>query len=174
MSEPEKLTQVILNIRADGDLSQAEADALLHELEAQVSKQMAGSVEIISKQSPEESQSKGEPLMTLAIVVIQYVVPKLIDIIFDMIKERRNSQVRAFAKVGGEQITLDSRTDLVEFQEIQNRVQAANTGDEVPERRFALLIGSTSYQDTRLNQLASPEVDIQALEDILRDPSIGG
>ncbi len=174
MSEPEKLIQVILNIRADGDLSQAEADALLHELEARVGKQMAGSVEIISKQSPEESQSKGEPLMTLAIVVIQYVVPKLIDIVFEMIKERRNSQVRAFAKVGGEQITLDSRTDLAELQEIQNRVQAANTGDEVPERRFALLIGTTSYQDTRLNQLASPEVDVQALEDILRDPSIGG
>ena len=174
MSEPEKLVQVILNIGADGDLSQAEADALLYELEARVGEQMAGSVEIISKQSPEESQSKGEPLMTLAIVVIQYVVPKLIDIVFDMIKERRNSQVRAFAKVGGEQITLDSRTDLTELQEIQDRVQAANTGDEVPERRFALLVGTTSYQDTRLNQLASPEVDVQGLADVLRDASIGG
>ena len=174
MSEPEKLVQVILNIGADGDLSQAEADALLHELEARVGEQMAGSVEIISKQSPAESQSKGEPLMTLAIVVIQYVVPKLIDIVFDMIKERRNSQVRAFAKVGGEQITLNSRTDVTELQEIQERVQAANTGDEVPERRFALLVGTTSYQDTRLNKLDSPEVDVQGLADVLRDTGIGG
>jgi Caspase domain len=174
MSEPEKLVQVILNIGAEGDLSQAEADALLKELEAQVGQQMAGSVEIINKKSPEESQSKGEPLMTLAIVLIQYAVPKLIELVFEVVKERRNSKVRALAKVGNEQVTIDSRTGPVELQAIQERVKATTSGDETPERRFALLIGTTSYQDSRLNQLASPEVDVQALADVLKDPSIGG
>jgi hypothetical protein len=112
--------------------------------------------------------------MTLAIVVIRYAVPKLIDMLVKVIKERRNNQVRAFAKVGREQITLDSRTDLPQLQEIQQRVEAAHASDETPDRRFALLIGTTNFQDTRLNQLASPEVDVQALADVLRDPNIGG
>jgi uncharacterized caspase-like protein len=35
-------------------------------------------------------------------------------------------------------------------------------------------VGTTNYQDARLNQLASPAVDVQALADVLKDPNIGG
>jgi uncharacterized caspase-like protein len=175
MSEPEKLVQVILNLGADVQLSQAEADALLKELETQVSQQMAGSsVEIINKNSPEESLSKGEPLVTLAVVIIRYAVPKLLDLLLKMIKEHRNNRLQVFAKVGAEQITIDSRTDPTELQEIQERVQATDEGEEAHERRFALLIGMTTYQDSRLNQLVSPEMDIRTLADTLKDPAIGG
>jgi hypothetical protein len=173
MAEPEKLVQVILNIGTEGDLSQAEVDELLKELEARVGQQVAGSVEIM--RSPEESQSKDPfTITTLAIAVIQHAVPKLIDLVFDIIKERRNRQVQVFAKVGNEQITIDNRTNPAELQAIQERVKAAGSGDEMPERRFALLVGTTSYQDSRLNQLASPAVDVQALADVLKDPNIGG
>jgi len=173
MSESEKYVQIILNIGADGRLSQAEADALFAELETQVGGKMAGSVDIISKKSTDESLTKGEPVITLAVVVLQYVVPKLIEVVYDMVKEHRGSQVKAFAKVGGEQITIDSHTEPADFQVIQDRVQAANASQEVHDRRYALLIGTTSYQDSRLNKLASPEVDIRALADTLRDPTIG-
>jgi len=69
---------------------------------------------------------------------------------------------------------MDSRTDVAELQEMQERVGDANAGENVPERRFALLIGTTTYQDSRLNQLVSPEMDIRAFADTLRDPMIGG
>ena len=174
MIEPEKHVQIILNIGSDGNLSQAESDALLARLEAKVTEQVAGSVDIISKKAPEDRASKSEPIMMLVVAVLQHVIPKLIEVVYDMIKENRKNQVKAFAKVGGEQVVINSQTTPAEIHDIQNRIETTQTNEAAHERKYALLIGATSYQDSRLNQLASPEVDVQDLADLLRDPNVGG
>ncbi len=40
--------------------------------------------------------------------------------------------------------------------------------------KLALLIANGVYDDTTLSQLVTPEVDIDALAMVLRDPEIGG
>lgn len=41
-------------------------------------------------------------------------------------------------------------------------------------RRLALVIGNTEYQDQRLARLVSPQADVRALADVLRAADIGG
>lgn len=41
-------------------------------------------------------------------------------------------------------------------------------------QKFALIIGNSEYDDKILNKLKSPEADVRALAEILRDPAIGG
>ncbi len=45
----------------------------------------------------------------------------------------------------------------------------------MPEgRKYALLIGNSSFADHRLSRLLAPNEDVRALRDLLRDPDIGG
>ena len=41
-------------------------------------------------------------------------------------------------------------------------------------RRFALIIGNSSYVDKNLSRLATPDADVERLVSVLRDPEIGG
>ena len=41
-------------------------------------------------------------------------------------------------------------------------------------RKYALVIGNSSYDDPALARLKTPEADVQSLADALRDPAIGG
>ncbi len=40
-------------------------------------------------------------------------------------------------------------------------------------RKFALIIGNSAYEDAKLSQLRTPDVDSNALAAVLRDPEIG-
>ena len=41
-------------------------------------------------------------------------------------------------------------------------------------RKLALIIGNSKYEDTRLARLVMPDVDVEAMKEVLQDPQIGG
>ena len=41
-------------------------------------------------------------------------------------------------------------------------------------RKFALIIGNSEYEDTKLARLVTPGADVSALAKVLRAPEIGG
>jgi Caspase domain/SIR2-like domain len=50
----------------------------------------------------------------------------------------------------------------------------SGSGSEMSEKRFALVVATSEYDDPEFSQLLAPAQDADALADVLRNPSIGG
>jgi len=108
------------------------------------------------------------------IALIPVVTPWVLDKIDVGVKALVASGKNIYARVqvGSYEVHIGPETTQSELAKMKQRI---NTGTEdTPERRFALIIGNSSYRDNRLTDLESPAVDAKRLAEVLSDSEIGG
>lgn len=87
------------------------------------------------------------------------------------LSQKMKKPVNAKVIVGNREVRISPTTTQ---QELNRAIQQVKAASELsPNRRFALVVGNSSYQDSRLPNLQSAVVDAERFASILADPAVG-
>lgn len=175
MDSNQNVIPLKLQIEAPGELDPQELEQLTLQLRTTLKELGVGSVELEqSAPGPEGSKALGAVTMgSLLIEVLPVVLPKLIDVTYDWLSKRQELGLKVKTEVAGQQVSLKADTPYPERLNLINRLKPTSPATQESGRKYALIIGNTSYKDKRLAQLVSPSADANQLAEVLRDPQIG-
>jgi uncharacterized caspase-like protein len=170
---------VILSVENMTQAQVAEINALTHELGIGLENQpdAVASISFGGKNDlPQGTKVALEAILAeqivlrVAPIVTNWVLGKIEGSIKSL-SERIGRQVNAKVIVGNREVLITPKTTPQELNKAAQQVKAIS--ELAPNRRFALVIGNSNYQDERLPDLKSAVVDAERFATVLLDPNLG-
>ena len=107
----------------------------------------------------------------VAPIVTNWVLGKIETAVRSM-SERIGKLVKAKVIVSNREFVITPKTTSQELNIASQQIKAAS--ELAPSKRYALVIGNSSYTDERLPNLKSATVDAERFAKVLSDPNLGG
>ena len=109
-------------------------------------------------------------VMCVAPIVTNWALGK-IEAGIKSISENIGRQIKAKVIVGSREVQITPKTTSQELNIAAQQIKAAS--ELTPSKRYALVIGNSSYLDERLPNLQSATVDAERFANLLSDPHLG-
>lgn len=109
------------------------------------------------------------------IELIPHVVPPIMKLLVDWVnaQKAKKSDVSMNMQIGNKHVTITpSMTEDAILSEIQAATGLLQTYPE-EENRYALIIGTSQYEDSQLTKLRAPNADVTELAKVLENQEIG-
>ncbi len=176
MNQQKPSIQIQLLSDSPQSLNDQALDQLTRQLYNEINRLEAHQVHI----KPQKETLSGAKMIEFAVAanvvieLIPHVVPPLMKLITDWVKTHQaQKDVAVNMQIGNKSVTI---TPTMTEDAIASEIQAATSllqDSSDKEQRYALIIGTSQYEDEHLTKLQAPHADVTALAEVLENKKIG-